>query len=226
MWHTWCALSGRQAGADRYLLKHETADPALFSRLRPGTTLEGRLDCLRHLKRLGFQVGSGNIVGLPGQTTETLADDVALLREIDVEMAGIGPFIPHPGTPLAGAEHGSVDMALRLVAVARLALPWAHIPATTALGTLDPEGRQKALACGANVVMPNVGPTRYRALYQVYPGKICINDGADRCLGCLRGMIAGLGRTIGRGPGHSPRAEFDTSGDTSRGRPQAPWGHR
>jgi len=195
----------REAGADRYLLKHETSDAELFRRLRPGTTLDGRLTCLGYLRELGYQVGSGNMVGLPGQSLETLADDVILLRNLDVEMAGIGPFIPHPDTPLASAPPGTVDLTLRVLAVTRLALPWAHLPATTALGTADPEGRQKALRCGANVVMPNVGPTDYRRLYQIYPGKICVDEMADKCLACLKGMISSLGRSVGRGPGHSPK---------------------
>lgn len=198
----------REAGADRYLLKHETADAGLFRRLRPGTTLDGRLRCLRDLRELGYQVGSGNMVGLPGQTLASLADDIVLLQELDVEMAGIGPFLPHPQTPLSGAQPGSVDLTLRLLAVARLALPWAHLPATTALGTADPEGRQKALRCGANVIMPNVGPTEYRPLYQIYPGKICLTDRAEGCLVCLHRMVRDLGRTVGRGPGHSPKPRF------------------
>lgn len=198
----------REAGADRYLLKHETADAELFSRLRPGTTLKDRLACLNYLRELGYQVGSGNIVGLPGQTLASLADDIVLLQTLDVEMAGIGPFIPHPDTPLAAATPGSVDLTLRVLAVARLAVPWAHLPATTALGTADPEGRQKALRCGANVVMPNVGPTEYRPLYQIYPGKICLNEAAEKCLTCIGAMISSLGRTVGHGPGHSPKVRF------------------
>ncbi|HHY95882.1 MAG TPA: [FeFe] hydrogenase H-cluster radical SAM maturase HydE, partial [Firmicutes bacterium] len=180
----------------------------LFARLRPGTTLEERLQHLRDLRELGYQVGSGNMVGLPGQTLDSLADDIALLRELDVEMAGIGPFLPHPDTPLAEARPGSVELTLRVLAVTRLALPWAHLPATTALGTADPLGRQKALACGANVIMPNVGPTEYRPLYQIYPGKICLDEGAERCLSCLRTMVTSMGRTLGVGPGHSPKPRF------------------
>lgn len=198
----------REAGADRYLLKHETADAALFARLRPGTTLEERLQHLRDLRELGYQVGSGNMVGLPGQTLDSLADDISLLRELDVEMAGIGPFLPHPDTPLAEARPGSVELTLRVLAVTRLALPWAHLPATTALGTADPLGRQKALSCGANVIMPNVGPTECRPLYQIYPGKICLDEGAETCLGCLRTMVRSMGRTLGAGPGHSPKPHF------------------
>ena len=207
----------REAGADRYLLKHETADADLFRRLRPGTTLAGRLERLRDLRELGYQVGSGNMVGLPGQSLASLADDIVLLQELDVEMAGIGPFLPHPQTPLAGAQPGSVDLTLRVLAVARLALPWAHLPATTALGTADPEGRQKALRCGANVIMPNVGPTEYRPLYQIYPGKICLGDRAESCVACLHRMVEGLGRTIGRGPGHSPKPRFQAASASDRG---------
>lgn len=207
----------REAGADRYLLKHETADADLFRRLRPGTTLAGRLERLRDLRELGYQVGSGNMVGLPGQSLASLADDIVLLQELDVEMAGIGPFLPHPQTPLAGAQPGSVDLTLRVLAVARLALPWAHLPATTALGTADPEGRQKALRCGANVIMPNVGPTEYRPLYQIYPGKICLGDRAENCVACLHRMVEGLGRTIGRGPGHSPKPRFQAASASDRG---------
>lgn len=198
----------REAGADRYLLKHETADTELFRRLRPGTTLDGRLECLRHLRELGYQLGSGNMVGLPGQTLSTLVDDLLLLRGLDVEMAGIGPFIPHPQTPLANAAAGSVGLTLCVLAVARLVLPWAHLPATTALATADHRGRQKALLCGANVVMPNVGPTEYRHLYQIYPGKAAINDDAETYLKHLAETVHSLGRTVGKGPGHSPKPAF------------------
>jgi biotin synthase len=125
-----------EAGADRYLLKHETSDPALFAYLRPGTTLDERLQKLGWLRELGYQVGAGNMVGLPGQTLETLADDILLLRELGVEMAGIGPFIPHPRTPLAAASTGSLEMTLKVLALTRLLLPDAHLPATTALAAL------------------------------------------------------------------------------------------
>lgn len=198
----------REAGADRYLLKHETADRELFRRLRPGTTLDGRLRCLRDLRELGYQVGSGNMVGLPGQTLSTLVDDLLLLRDLDVEMAGIGPFIPHPETPLASAPAGPVDLTLCVLAVARLVLPWAHLPATTALATADHDGRKKALLCGANVIMPNVGPTEYRHLYQIYPGKAAIDEDAVTHVTHLVEMVDSLGRTIGKGPGHSRKPAF------------------
>jgi biotin synthase len=199
----------RKAGADRYLLKHETADPEIFRRLRPGTTLEGRKKRLLWLRELGFQVGSGNMVGLPGQTIETLADDILLMREIDVEMAGIGPFIPNGDTPLAGRTGGSVDMTLKTLAVARLVLPFAHLPATTALASIHTEGRQMALQCGANVVMPDITPVEYKKLYEIYPNKVCITEeGAAQCVPCISGIILGAGRSIAEDYGHSGKPTF------------------
>ncbi len=195
----------REAGADRYLLKHETADPALFARLRPGNTLEDRRQCLKWLRELGYQVGSGNMVGLPWQNLENLADDLLLLQGLDVEMAGIGPFIPHQQTPLAKTLGGTATLTLRVLAVARLLLPWVHLPATTALGSIDPLGRQKALQCGANVVMPNVTPGRYREQYQIYPGKICLQEEPDQCRGCVEQWVTAMGREIAVGYGHSPK---------------------
>jgi biotin synthase len=196
----------REAGADRYLLKHETADPGLYARLRPGHQLAERVEKLQWLRELGYQVGSGCMVGLPGQTLETLALDLMLLKELDVEMAGLGPFIPHGETPLAGERSGSADLTLNLLATARLVLPWTHLPATTSLGTIDAQGRQKALQVGANVVMPNVTPARYREHYQIYPGKICQQEEPDHCRGCVEGWVTALGREIGHGWGQSPKS--------------------
>lgn len=194
----------KEAGADRYLLKHETADPELFSRLRPGTMLDGRIRRLKWLKELGFQVGSGAMVGLPWQTVESLADDVLLLRELDVEMAGFGPFIPHGQTPLSTCTGGSADMTLKTLAVARIIMPFTHLPATTALGSIDPEGRQRALRCGANVVMPNITPVKYKRLYEIYPNKICITEeGSVQCLPCITGIIIESGRSVATDYGHS-----------------------
>lgn len=197
----------REAGADRYLLKQETANPELYQRLHPDMSWEERLTRLRWLKDLGYQVGSGNIVGLPGQTLEDLAADLLLLRELEVEMAGIGPLIPHPDTPLRGCPAGSLPLTYRVLAVARLVIPWAHLPATTAVGTLDPNGRRLALQRGANVVMPNLTPRKYRAHYQIYPGKICLQEEPEDCRECLEGMIRSLGRRVGRGPGHGLKAQ-------------------
>jgi biotin synthase len=193
----------RQAGVDRYLLKHETADPELFARLRPGTTLERRKKRLGWLKELGFQVGSGNMVGLPGQTIATIANDILLLREFDVEMAGIGPFIPHNHTPLAGECGGDAEMTLKALAITRLVLPQAHLPATTALATIHSEGRQLALRCGANVIMPDITPVRYKKMYEIYPNKICVNeDGPIQSVPNISKMICQTGRSVAADHGH------------------------
>ncbi|KJS87227.1 MAG: biotin synthase [Peptococcaceae bacterium BICA1-8] len=197
----------REAGADRYLLKHETADPVLYQKIRPGKTLEERLKCQTWLKELGYQLGSGCMVGLPGQTLDTLAQDLLLLKKMAVEMAGIGPFIPHPDTPLAASKGGSLEMTLKMVALARIIMPLVHLPSTTALGTIHPQGRELALQGGANVVMPNVSPSQYRELYQIYPNKICVKDEPEHCKSCITGKILALGRTIGTDYGHSPKLQ-------------------
>ncbi|WP_346353702.1 [FeFe] hydrogenase H-cluster radical SAM maturase HydE [Azotosporobacter soli] len=168
----------RRAGADRYLMKQEISEPDVFAKLRPGTELKERVACLKWLKQEGWQVGSGFMIGLPGQTRRTLAQDLLLLQEIGVEMAGIGPFLPHPETPLREAAPGSLDDSLRALATARLLLPTVHMPATSAIGTLDPQGQRRALACGANVVMPNLSPTVIRKAYQLYPGKVGTTEDA------------------------------------------------
>jgi biotin synthase len=195
----------REAGSDRYLIKHETADPHLYEHLRPGKRLKQRLQCQSWLKELGYELGSGCMVGLPGQTLDTLAEDLLLLKKMDVDMAGIGPFIPHPQTPLASAQQGTLEMTLKMVALARIIMPLVHLPATTALGTIHPEGREKALQAGANVVMPNVSPSEYRALYQIYPNKICIRDEPVHCRSCITGKIKALGRVVSTTHGHSPK---------------------
>ncbi len=195
----------REAGADRYLLRIETTDPALFAALHPDDDLSQRMQCLYHLRALGYQLGSGVMVGLPGQTAETLARDVLWLHALGAEMIGVGPFIPHPATPLRDAAGGTVEQTLRLVAVLRLVFPDAHLPATTAMGTLHPLGRERALEAGANVVMPNVTPTTHRAKYEIYPDKICLGDDAEHCKGCITMRILGLGRTVGTDHGHVKR---------------------
>ncbi|NPV26413.1 MAG: [FeFe] hydrogenase H-cluster radical SAM maturase HydE [Firmicutes bacterium] len=195
----------REAGADRYLLKHETADPDLYRQLHPDLLYENRLRCLQWLRELGYQVGSGNMVGLPGQTLETLADDILLLKELDVEMAGISPFVPHSHTPLGTYPGGTVELTLKVLAVTRLLMPYTHLPATTALGSIHPRGRELALRCGANVIMPNVTPAAYRPLYEIYPNKICVNEEPDNCRGCLHSLITSLGREVATDPGHSPK---------------------
>ncbi len=193
----------RKAGADRYLLKHETSDPELFSRLRPGTTLGDRIKRLAWLKELGFQVGSGNMVGLPGQHVETLADDIMLMQELEVEMAGIGPFIPNNDTPLAREPAGDVAITLKSLAAARIVLRHAHLPATTALASIHPEGRQWGLNCGGNVVMPDITPVEYKKLYRIYPDKNGADqDGVLQSIPAISALITSCGRSVASSYGH------------------------
>ncbi|MCG2676557.1 [FeFe] hydrogenase H-cluster radical SAM maturase HydE [bacterium] len=198
----------KEAGADRFLLKHETSDYPLYKRLHPDLFYEDRLKCLSWLKELGYQVGSGNMVGLPGQSVESLAEDILLFKKLDVDMVGIGPFIPHYDTPLRNTKTGSLDAVLKIIAIARIVTKNAHIPATTAVGTIDPLGRQKALQCGANVIMPNITPQKYRRDYQIYPDKICIFEDAEDCHSCIQGMVKSLGRTIASSFGDSLKKRF------------------
>ena len=166
----------KECGADRYLLKHETSDSALYQSLHPDSILKDRVDCQRYIKRAGLETGGGFMIGLPGQTLETVAQDLLLLKEIGCDMAGIGPFLPHPDTPLGTAAHGSAELTLRAVAIARMLLPKANLPATTALGVLDPACKDLVFACGANVVMQKVTPTKLKRLYQIYPAKFKETD--------------------------------------------------
>lgn len=162
----------RAAGADRYLLKHETADAALYTRLHPGQSLAQRVRILEFLRSLGYEIGAGCIVGLPGQTLDSLAQDIRFLQQLQPEMAGIGPFIPHAATPLANAAPGAVLLTLRVLAVVRLVAPRTRVPATTALGSLAPEdGLVRGLRAGCNVLMCDYTPIRERALYHIYEGK-------------------------------------------------------
>jgi len=195
----------RNAGADRYLLRIETTDAKIFAKLHPDDDLDERKRCLYILKELGFQLGSGVMAGLPGQDAASLAMDVIWLRGLGAEMIGVGPFIPHPGTPLKDEKGGTLRQTLRLIAVLRLVFPYAHIPATTAMGSLDPLGREKALQAGANVMMPNITPIDVRPLYELYPNKICLDENADRCFACVASRIMSINRTIGAGPGHVVR---------------------
>lgn len=193
----------RSAGADRYLMRHETADPVLFAKLRPGTMLEERLQNLKALRKLGYQIGAGFMVGVPGQTLETLADDLLLLQKLNVDMAGIGPFIPHEDTPLHAYPAGDFSLSLRVLALARLLLPYTHLPATTAMGSLHPQGYQLALACGANVVMPNLTPLCYRQLYQIYPNKASSARTALETHDYALSLLKREGKTIAKDLGHS-----------------------
>jgi biotin synthase len=275
----------REAGADRYLLRIETSIPNLYRELHPDSDWHRRLLCLHSLRSLGYQVGSGVIIGLPGQTIEMLADDLLFLQGLDLDMIGVGPFIPHPSTPLGRAPRGtlsrfsdygsipkrctgiertlrrsrvspeprstrptsgrvwrgcaalrkgavgalrhqrssadakhSIALSLRFVACLRLLCPQALIPATSALGALHPEGRQMALRAGADVIMPNVTPTRYRQRYELYPGKICIGDDAAESRASIDEIIDSLGRRVAEDRGDSRRL----NGDTRAGRESVP----
>lgn len=159
----------RQAGADRYLIKQETADPELYADLHPDGSLAERVSCLNHLKALGYETGSGFMIGLPGQTSEVIAKDLLLLQQIPCDMAGIGPFIPHPDTSLRNLSAGSTHLTKKAVALARLLLPEANLPATTALGVLDQGEKSSVFSCGANVVMKKVTPWSHRKDYEIYP---------------------------------------------------------
>lgn len=191
----------KEAGADRFLLRIETTDKNLYEELDPGMSHDERKRCLSDLRELGYEVGSGSLVGLPGQTIESLADDILFFKEIDADMIGIGPFIPNENTPLKDAKGGDFTLALKVMALTRLLLPDINIPATTAMETLDKNGRVIALQSGANVVMPNVTEGEYRKLYALYPGKICTGDTPAHCRGCISGKIINIGRKIGDGPG-------------------------
>jgi len=196
-----------ECGMDRYFLRFETSDPALFARLHPGSSLDDRLRCLEDLRGLGVQTGSGFMIGLPGETVEVLADNILLCRRLDLDMIGIGPFIPHPDTPLCGtrnAYHDDPDMFFRALAVLRIFNPDAHIPATTAFDAVFPgKGRNLVLKRGANVFMPNITPVRYKKEYLLYPGKPSVDEEPEECTTAAIARIESLGRRVGRGPGHS-----------------------
>ncbi len=187
----------RDAGADRYLLRIETTDRDLYHRLDPGMSWDDRYRCLQDLKRLGYETGSGSMVGLPGQSIESIADDILFFKQTDVDMAGIGPFIPHAQTPLADATGRAFTLSLKTMALTRLLLPDINIPATTAMETLDPNGRIIALQSGANVVMPNVTSGECRKKYELYPGKVNVDNTAVFCRSDIETKILGIGRLIG-----------------------------
>ena len=207
----------RECGAGRYLLKHETSDPQIYAGLHPCGTLEQRAECLKNIHELGYETGSGFMIGLPGQSLETVADDLLLLKELNCKMAGIGPFIPHPDTPLADAEPGSPELTKRAVALTRLLIPDANLPVTTALGVVEkrrttqdglserqqlagsaqesrlPQQSENAFSCGANVVMKKVTPDEYKKAYEIYPAKLDKTD-IERDRKLLEEQIRALGR--------------------------------
>ncbi|MDA8125401.1 MAG: [FeFe] hydrogenase H-cluster radical SAM maturase HydE [Deltaproteobacteria bacterium] len=205
----------REAGADRYLLRFETSNRALFEQIHPplADRRSDRLAILRKLAALGYEIGSGVMIGIPGQTYGDLARDIALFQELDLDMIGVGPFIAHPGTPLgqdgakfcapSGEQVPATElMTYKTIALSRLLCPEANIPSTTALATLNlAQGRELGLSRGANIVMPNLTPVAYRADYEIYPAKACIRETAAECRSCLGSRILSIGRTVGKGQG-------------------------
>ncbi len=188
----------KDAGADRYLIRIETTDRNLYKKMHPNMDFDNRLRCLKDLRELGYEVGTGCLVGLPEQTISSLADDILFFEKINADMVGIGPFISHPQTPLKDVPNGSFTLALKVMALTRILLKNINIPATTAMETINPNGRIIALQSGANVVMPNVTSSEYRAKYEIYPDKICINDSPTKCRGCIEGKIKSIGRTVSK----------------------------
>jgi biotin synthase len=183
-----------EAGADRYLLRHETSSPEHYAKLHPAElSIENRKRCLRDLKDIGFQIGAGFMVGSPYQTYDYLAEDFEYLRELDPHMIGIGPFIHHKDTPFADFPDGSYEETLYCLAMLRLMFPRVLLPATTALGTIDPLGREEGIRHGANVIMPSLSPKDVRQKYLLYDGKICTGEEAAECHACLEGRISRIG---------------------------------
>ncbi len=182
------------AGATRYLLRHETANKEHYERLHPSEmSFERRMQCLRDLRDIGYQVGAGMMVGSPYQTTEHLAQDLAFIEDFKPDMCGIGPFIPHHDTPFRDEPAGTLELTLYLLSIIRLIHPRVLLPATTALGTIDPLGREKGMQAGANVVMPNLSPVAVRKQYELYDNKICTGDESAICKGCLAMRMAKIG---------------------------------
>ncbi|MBQ6065619.1 MAG: [Clostridia bacterium] len=185
------------AGADRYLLRHETADAAHYASLHPPELRwENRMECLRQLREIGYAVGAGFMVGSPGQTNAHLAKDLCFIQEFQPEMCGIGPFIPHQDTPFARESAGSAEVTCRLLSVIRLIQPNILLPATTALGTVHPQGREMGILAGANVVMPNLSPTDVRKKYSLYDNKICTGEESAQCKDCLQTRMRAIGYEV------------------------------
>ncbi len=207
----------KEAGADRYLMRFETSNQELYDKIHPPMSGKGsdRIKLLRKLRETGYEVGSGVMIGIPGQTYDDLANDIELFRTLDLDMIGVGPFIAHGDTPLgdsslapAAPEGEQVpnteEMTYKVVALTRIACPLANIPSTTALATLNTAtGRELGLSRGANIVMPNMTPKHYRAMYEIYPAKACIDETAADCRACMHRRILSIGRTIGKGRGDS-----------------------
>ena len=206
-----CYRLWREAGADRYLLRHETANRAHYGTLHPESmSFDHRIECLRNLKRLRYQVGAGFMVGSPGQTEEDLAEELLFLKELQPQMVGIGPFIPHKDTAFREEQAGSAELTTFLLSLIRLTLPNVLLPATTALGTIDPMGREKGIEAGANVLMPNLSPVGVRQKYMLYDNKICTGEEAAQCIACLKNRIRKTGCEI-----VTDRGDFKADGGNS-----------
>ncbi|MBE6453183.1 MAG: [FeFe] hydrogenase H-cluster radical SAM maturase HydE [Alphaproteobacteria bacterium] len=198
----------KKAGADRFLLRIETTDKEIYSRYDPNMDWETRVQCIKNLGIAGLEIGTGVLVGLPDQKLESYADDILFFKNLNADMVGIGPFIPHPDTPLKDAKGGTLDMALKVMAITRLLLPDINIPATTAMETLEPNGQTKALQAGANVIMPNVTLTQYRKHYELYPGKSTTNYTPDETLCEIKNKIALIGRKVSNDYGFRKKSQL------------------
>lgn len=199
----------RKAGADRYLLRHETAAESHYQKLHPeNLSLKHRKRCLWNLKEIGYQTGCGFMVGSPGQTAEHLAEDFTFIRELQPEMVGIGPFIPHSDTPFAEETQGSMELTLYLLSLLRIQQPDLLLPATTALATIHPRGRELGIEAGANVVMPNLSPVGVRDKYALYDGKVCTGEEAAECRNCLERRMESVGYHIAVGRGDHRNIDF------------------
>lgn len=203
----------KNAGCDRYLMRFETSDEKLHQYLRNGISLKRRLKALNDLKELGFETGSGYMVGLPDETEEIRINNALLCKKLELDMVGIGPFIPHPDTPLKDAHKNNIELAVRATALLRILLPYANIPATTASGTIDKNGREKILKAGANVLMPNITPSDNKKNYLLYPDKICVDESGFQCITCLTKRVSTVSKKIvmDRGDSLSNRLKMQKS---------------
>ncbi len=185
------------AGADRYLLRHETADRAHYNKLHPKEmSFDNRMECLKNLREIGYQVGCGFMVGSPYQTGAELAKDLKFIEGFKPDMCGIGPFVPHRDTPFAGEKQGTVELTCYLISIIRLIYPPVLLPATTALGTIHPLGREAGIKAGANVVMPNLSPVAARKKYELYNNKICTGEESAQCVSCLKDRMKSIGYEV------------------------------
>ncbi len=195
----------KEAGADRYLLRIETTNQDLYHKLNPGMRFQDRIRCLEDLQTLGYEVGSGCLIGLPEQTIESIAEDILFFQQFPMDMVGLGPFIPNPSTPLAACACGNLELSLKVIALIRLFMPDINIPATTAMETLDKSARFRALKGGANVIMPNVTSLAYRKKYQLYPGKSGVDDTPEKSKAIISAKVLAIDRSISMGYGFRKR---------------------